>query len=605
MSGIEAVGLVFGLWPIVASLVKGYRATKGGEEWAVFSNDLRIQETVYRGCVRRLFQDNEEFADEGQDLDFSSWKSSARRQHLTKRIGADNFAALESVLDRIERLLKGLEKDLVKDDSPEKAPVGTHVLARLGLVKEDEAEHSVAGSTTCQDNACTLGVETDEDEPSGFELPENVRQAERGEPNAARSRIPLVRLTGNGESRKGYQRIPTSLKPEETEACWPCEGHEANFWVSVDESFQILFIIDDPERSMSDFSLQSRPTMETDISIIGAVEEAIQESPTEDSAISFGDVPVQTRPRSSTQDEVRTCWSSPRSSSLGSKNQERRAVPLLFYPTPTVPQDKSGEIDDMCHLVRDLMQGALASLSLRSSVGMLGRGNQYFTARQANGVNTTMTCPSVVRLDDKLNSTGDWMLPLQKRIDIAHKLAFAIVQFWSTAWIGKWWTWRDFSVKDDDSRDMALFATRTIFPRQILELGSPEVPSKLWEFTPGEPLLDRLGFALVELALGKRLSQLREEHGHSSEYAGHFGEDYQDLMDYGLAMKLLDQNLIQGATSLAYQNVVTACLKCQVLHENGAISLTTEAGSFRDDVERFIVEPLFEYFERDWGRPMS
>ncbi|TEA13368.1 hypothetical protein C8034_v004995 [Colletotrichum sidae] len=602
MSGIEAVGLVFGLWPIVASLAKGYRATKGGEEWAVFSNDLRIQETVYRGCVRRLFQDNEEFADESQDLDFASWKSSARRQHLTKRIGADNFAALESVLDRIERLLKGLEKDLVKDDAPEKAPQAaprartTRVRSVLRQMKMNHPDSSYQRTFAKlkEENRTLLGLASLLSDSRATASPGRATRGSRRASNPRRQR----------RAGPGYIN-DLSRAIEESYRCCCSEGHEANFWVSVDDSFQILFIIDDPERSMSDFSLQSRPTMETDISIIGAVEEAIQESPTEDSAISFGDVPVQTRPRSSTQYEVRTCWSSPRSSSLGTKNQERRAVPLLFYPTPTAPQDRSGEIDDMCHLVRDLMQGAPASQSLRSSVGMLGRGNQYFTARQASGVNTTMTSPSVVRLDDKLDPTGDWMLPLQKRIDIAHKLAFAIVQFRSTAWIGKWWTWRDFSVKDDDSRDMALFATRTIFPRQILELGPPEVLSKLWGFIPGEPLLVRLGFALVELALGKRLSQLREEHGHSSEHAGHFGEDCQDLMDYGLAMKLVDQNLIQGATSLAYQDVVTACLKCQVLHENGAISLTTEAGSFQDDVERFIVEPLYEYFERDWGRPMS
>lgn len=222
----------------------------------------------------------------------------------------------------------------------------------------------------------------------------------------------------------------------------------------------------------------------------------------------------------------------------------------------------------------------------------------HFTALSTEAV-AAMTSNSVVSLDDRLPQSDEWLLSLQKRVDIAQKLALAIVQFWSTAWIGRLWTWRDFSLKDDNPRDLQLFVTRTIFPR-IPETKQTVAQAKLWRFLR-EPLLVRLGFALIELALGKRLSRLREDGKFDRNYDYEFG---QDARDYDTAMDILERNIIEEEVGVAYQSVVAACLSCQVIQETGAISLTTAASSFQDDVERFIVQPLYEYFETTWGIPV-
>lgn len=298
------------------------------------------------------------------------------------------------------------------------------------------------------------------------------------------------------------------------------------------------------------------------------------------------------------QDDDRTCWSSSRPDSPGGRCRERRTLPLLFYPMFSGSSGSMEQIQDMCNLVKHLSRRTPESSSLRASLGKLGQGERFFTARSTEetqaGVPTSISC-----LEDRLPPLDDWSLSKQKRIDIAQKLALAIVQFWSTAWIGKWWTWRDFSLKDDEQREMQLFVTRTIFSRPS-DAKQAGAPAKFWRLLR-EPLLIRLGFALIELGLGKRLSRLRAE-GNGGDMAPEvFGGSCQDVVDYDTAMTILERNILREEIGVAYQGVVAACLRCEIIQETGAISLTTAASSFQSDVESFVVQPLYEYFENTWG----
>lgn len=118
MSGLEAAGLILGLWPAVASLVKGYKATKNGEDCAAFLRDLKVQETVYKGCIRRLLQENEAFSNdefiniEDGNAEISPWRDSLFQMHLKNRIGTENFTSIDDVLCSIDSTLKELKRQL-------------------------------------------------------------------------------------------------------------------------------------------------------------------------------------------------------------------------------------------------------------------------------------------------------------------------------------------------------------------------------------------------------------------------------------------------------------------------------------------------------------
>lgn len=224
-----------------------------------------------------------------------------------------------------------------------------------------------------------------------------------------------------------------------------------------------------------------------------------------------------------------------------------------------------------------------------SSFGTLRRGESIFTARGEPKIlpPVTITC-----LDDCLAHLCQSRA--RKRVEIAQNLAFAVVQFWSTHWIDEFWTWRNFSVRDD-AQGPQLFITRRILPDQA-EQSPTRTPDKFWRFI-GEPMLVRLGFALVELALGQRLSEWRLKNG-EDETKEEFTEDEKD---YFTAQRVLDSKVLEDDLGRTYQTVVEACMRCEVPRDGAFVTLTRRAPTFQQDVDLHVVQPLQHYFETTWG----
>ncbi|KAK1725289.1 uncharacterized protein BDZ83DRAFT_310135 [Colletotrichum acutatum] len=388
---------------------------------------------------------------------------------------------------------------------------------------------------------------------------------------------------------------------EESYHCSCSGGHDADLNINGDAQFQVYFHVDDETgRAFSGASLESRLPTISGVSAINIGIEGDLDRSGRSIAPEIVGTPERTEfSRSPVQDDARTSWSRSRHNSTSSGSHERRttrALPIIFYRPLSESNDNGRQIDDMCDLVKSLDKNVANTRRSYQTVGTLGHGDRHFAARHKE---PAMTDSYVISLDEKLPETEDWLLSRQKRVDIAQRLALAIVQFWSTSWIDRWWTWRDFSVKDDNSREVQLFVTRTIFAPT--SEGSPSgKPARIWRFLR-EPLLVRLGFALIELALGMRLSRWRELHNYGSTTGEGLGEDSQDERDYDTALTILGRKILQEEISVAYQAVVEACLKCEVIRETGAISLTTAANSFSEDVDREILQPLSEYFETNWG----
>jgi hypothetical protein len=221
---------------------------------------------------------------------------------------------------------------------------------------------------------------------------------------------------------------------------------------------------------------------------------------------------------------------------------------------------------------------------------------EYTVKITSVGVDSS-TDHNVVCIDDYLVPYEQWELNKQKRMYLALSLSHAILQFYSTPWIDMWWTWKDFCMlKDDNSQ---VFVTGKFYSTQkpstptAKQLSHPASASLFWSCF-GEPILTRLGFALIELALGKRLSELRPADVNPNED--------QDMLDTYTAKSLLADGSIFNEAGQLYHDAVQACLSHQVTMASGPRSLDSKHPNFQQDLERFVVGPIRDYHIATWGQ---
>jgi hypothetical protein len=378
-------------------------------------------------------------------------------------------------------------------------------------------------------------------------------------------------------------------------------GHDTNMRLDNDW-FQVLFAVDDSlSRTFSSPGLKSRPTFGTSVTTL------VPETPDEDAATpdeavidpadtdEYVDQRYAVRSRQLAADakrmgsDVQTCWSQSRSESAGAL--EQRTFPMYFSVnhsgTNGIP------IPDLCQFVKTLDRTPPNSPDLAPSVGTLGEGDRSYTARIVKGGTSQLTA-SVIGVDDWLAQGQDqsWPLSPQKRIDVAQNLANAILQFHATSWIDETWTWRNFSIKDNKRPE--LYVSRKFYSAG-LGSGNPKgKPDRIWRFI-SEPKLVRLSFALIELAMGKRLWQLREC------MEGAIEDGTEDEKDYDTAQLIIEKDLIRGQFGDEYHKVVEICLRGTVLSDTGAKLLTSAVDTFQDDLEQYVTGPLREFFERNWS----
>ena len=237
--------------------------------------------------------------------------------------------------------------------------------------------------------------------------------------------------------------------------------------------------------------------------------------------------------------------------------------------------------------------------------GVLGDDGKRYTVRAPR-----QHAPlSIVSMEEWLTACGTESKPRRVRAELAMNLASTILQFYPTAWIEKTWTWQNFSVARDASSHNLLITQRfwsLDLPRRQSIKSSPPQSSRFWStFRFLDPMLVRLGFALIELALGRRLADIRmKEKNDSKDEGGQTHDDANgdaDLVDYYTAIDILNSNLIENEIGVAYQGVVEACLQCRVISDVGVRLLTSSSSGFEADLERFVVEPLRRHHSSNWG----
>jgi hypothetical protein len=234
-----------------------------------------------------------------------------------------------------------------------------------------------------------------------------------------------------------------------------------------------------------------------------------------------------------------------------------------------------------------------------SCLGVLGLKKRKYTVKVASLDGDSTDLPSLVSLDEYLSPNNKSEVTRKKRMDLALSLSLAILQFYTTPWIDMWWTWKDFCVLRGDKSQ--IFVTKKFYsihsPLNIkTRANHPASTSAFWDLI-GEPVLTRLGFALVELALGQRLSEMRRE-----DQLEVGDEDMADLMT---ARLLVDEGKVFAEAGHCYNEAVKACLTHQVFVGTAMTGLDSRdpkgSVNFQVDVERFVVAPIRDSFEKTWG----
>lgn len=126
----------------------------------------------------------------------------------------------------------------------------------------------------------------------------------------------------------------------------------------------------------------------------------------------------------------------------------------------------------------------------------------------------------------------------------------------------------------------------------------------------GEPALTRLGIALVELAVGVRLSQVRESGLMRRAFTlkpfpTHFDIDdvqNQDMLDVFTAKELLASGTLLQEAGVCYHDAVQVCLSHRVIDSSGPKVLNSSDPDFLSHVLRYVIQPIGDFYTATWGQ---
>jgi hypothetical protein len=276
----------------------------------------------------------------------------------------------------------------------------------------------------------------------------------------------------------------------------------------------------------------------------------------------------------------------------------------------TASLDMQQSIDDLCSFVRSLEGNSTVA---KASLSLLGPQEKNYIISMTPPRSNAGSPPAVLCVHDFLTD-NNWIICREDRMGLALRLSYAVLQFYSTPWISDNWTWRSFAFakegenaegKNDTSQ---LFVARNFYSAAKLAEDSDSSDDSaqlalpyMWE----EPILTRLGFALIELALGVSLADLRAMNLPEMRtlVQPNLNNAWMnaEILDRETARLLVDSGLIRREEGQAYEDAVRACLEHQYIHESDLRAVKSGTASFQEDVENCILAPLHDLWDNSWG----
>lgn len=245
------------------------------------------------------------------------------------------------------------------------------------------------------------------------------------------------------------------------------------------------------------------------------------------------------------------------------------------------------------------MQGNMRSL------GIMGRAKQY-DLRLIGHDPDGSTDGHIVTLSDliRIDNQG---LTRRHRMQIAFQLCLSVLNLSKTPWVDDGWSWEESCAlrmieeqpaNDSDDPDEEekrefphLFITQKFYSQSQATLSRKKVSNSAFRILAGDPVLARLGFALIVLAVNKTLAEVRQERGFPE--INHGDTDFKDLLT---AKKLLGTSRIRDEAGGAYEDVVRACIEGEFMDlEDATKKFRKSDDGFYDDAEEAIMSPMFTY----------
>ena len=241
-------------------------------------------------------------------------------------------------------------------------------------------------------------------------------------------------------------------------------------------------------------------------------------------------------------------------------------------------------------------------------VGVLSSRDKRYELRRTISGQENGSFEETIDLDDLLTSYRDSLFR-NYRFGLALRLSYAVLQFYSTPWIEPNWSWKDFTIAmngDRPQKDDPLFITHNFYSTRRKVAKSKAQAARAFGFWAGvgEETLTRLGFALIELGLGRRLSELRQDGSIQADPRMAMTTD-QDILDFWTAEGVLDSGLLFQEQGEDYEEVVRVLIKHEFEEMCEKKLLSSRKPSFHRDVERLIITPLYSLWTDSWGRRAS
>lgn len=246
-------------------------------------------------------------------------------------------------------------------------------------------------------------------------------------------------------------------------------------------------------------------------------------------------------------------------------------------------------IEDLCDLLKTF---DAAKQVTHTRLGILRLKEKQYELQSPAYLQGMTSSRNIVCLDHHLAGQC-FGLSRKERMDLALRMSYAVLQFYASPWIEASWTWRDFCI--DKQNDSQLFVTRKFYSCRSRDSTPTDGKSSTLKFSDfvEEPILTKLGLALIELAIGKRLAELRLEDQPQTLDS--------DLLDFSTAKKLVTSGQILREEGRGYEEVVKACLFHQFSCNSQLTKIDSSQPTFQNAVERSIIEPLHKFWSIAWG----
>ena len=205
-------------------------------------------------------------------------------------------------------------------------------------------------------------------------------------------------------------------------------------------------------------------------------------------------------------------------------------------------------------------------------------------------------------------------LSTKRRMQMAFQLCSMVLQLCNTPWVDDSWTWEEscaIRVVEQEERDdediglekefCHLYVTQKFYSAQLVpENGRKRSrPETALSLIAGEPVLVKLGFALIVLAFGKTLQEIRDEN--PPDWLGSDSRVHNvNFLDLMTARKLVKSGYVRDEFGREYAEVVKACIDHQY-HDHqsaGFKCFSLKDKTFLDAAEEAIVKPLYDHCKR-------